>query len=198
MDPILERLAIREVVDNWALWRDTGQFDLLRSTFHEDGVFRATWFNGPFSQFLVASEAAWKRGGRSMHVLGGCSIELKGHRARAQTKMEIVVRALVDGVEVDVNCYGRFFDFFERRDGRWAIVRRACIYDKSCMAPALPGTEIKLDPALLDRFPEGYRYLAYVQSRNGATVDPDLLTTRHPGVEQLYAEARAWVDGGVE
>ena len=194
---MLERLAIREVVENWAMWRDTGQFDKLRTTFHPEGVFRATWFNGLFSEFIIASTAGWKRGSRSMHVLGGSSIEQKGHRAFAHTKMEIVVRALLDGVEVDANCYGRFFDFFEKRDGRWAIVRRVCIYDKSCMSPARPGTPIVFDEALLMSFPEGYRYLAYVQAKNGQTVDPALLTTRDPGVDALYADADAWVAAGV-
>jgi hypothetical protein len=191
-----ERMAIREVVENWAIWRDTGQFDKLATTFHDEGVFRATWFNGPFAEFVAASRLAWQRGARAMHVLGGSSIEQSGHRAIAHTKMEIIVRGHIDDVAVDVNCWGRFFDFFELRAGRWAIVRRACIYDKSCIAPVMPGTPIVFDQTLLESLPEAYRYLAYLQVKIGQTVDRAMLTTRDPGVDALYAEGVAWVAGG--
>ena len=42
---------------------------------------------------------------------------MAGNRAIAQTKMTISQRALVHDVLVDVVCTGRFYDFFEKRDG---------------------------------------------------------------------------------
>jgi len=52
--------------------------------------------------------------------------------------MTIHQRAPLDGVMVDVACIGRFYDFMEKRDGRWAIVRRQPIYEKDRLDPVDP------------------------------------------------------------
>ena len=59
-------------------------------------------------------------------------------------------RGLVHGVLVDVACIGRFYDFFEKRDGRWAIVLRQPIYEKDRLDPVLPGSVIEFDRDVLD------------------------------------------------
>ena len=93
----------------------------------------------------------------------------------------------------DVVCTGRFYDFFEKRGERWGIVRRQPIYEKDRIDPVDPGAKISLDPALLARFPEGYRHLAYLQTKNGARVNPNLPTARGEALEKLLAEAKAWL-----
>jgi len=113
----------------------------------------------------------------------------------AQTKMTISQRASVDGVPVDVVCTGRFFDFFEKRSGRWGIVRRQPIYEKDRMDPLDPAAALRLDAALLASFPEGYRHLAYLQSKNGFSIKLDLPQLKGHVVERLYAHGRAWLDG---
>ena len=114
------------------------------------------------------------------HVLGGQSIDIAGDRAVSQVKMEIHQRATVDGVEVDVTCTGRFYDFLERRDGRWGLVLRQPIYEHDRMDPVDPAGALELDRELLERFPEGYRHLAYLQTRIGYEVKPDMPGLRGP------------------
>jgi hypothetical protein len=109
--------------------------------------------------------------------------------------MTISQRADVDGVRCDVVCTGRFYDFFERRDARWAIVLRQPIYEKDRLDPVDPSARLALDRTLLDRFPEGYRHLAYLQTRIGYTVKRDMPGLKGPGVEALYARGRRWLDG---
>src|SRR6266849_5670205 len=109
------------------------------------------------------------------------------------SRMSINVRSLLDGVEVDAVCTGRFFDRVEKRDGVWRIARRSVIYEKDRIDPVDPGAKISLDPALLARFPEGYRHLAYLQTKNGARVNPNLPTARGEALEKLLAEAKAWL-----
>jgi hypothetical protein len=116
------------------------------------------------------------------------------NRAIAQTKMTINQRASVDGVLVDVVCTGRFYDFLEKR-GRWAIVRRQPIYEKDRMDPVDPSARLSLDTEHLARFPEGYRHLGYLQSRNGFTVKTNLPGLRGQAVETLYEEGAAWLAG---
>jgi hypothetical protein len=96
---------------------------------------------------------------------------------------------------VDVVCTGRFYDFFAKRGGNWGIVRRQPIYEKDRMDPVDPTAKLALDPELLGRFPEGYRHLAYLQTKNGFTIKLDLPQLKGPVVQALYAHGRAWLDG---
>jgi hypothetical protein len=190
-----DRLAIVEVVQNWALWRDAGDWERFRTVWHEDGWMTATWFQGPADKFIEVSRAGFEKGVSILHFLGGSSVDVKGQRAIAQTKMTINQRAPVDGVLVDVVCTGRFFDFFAKRGGVWGIVRRQPIYEKDRMDPVDPAAKLALDPELLGRFPEGYRHLAYLQTKNGFTIKLDLPQLKGPVVQALYAHGRAWLDG---
>ena len=103
---------------------------------------------------------------RILHFLGGSIIDLAGTRAIAQTKMTISQRAQFDGVLCDVVCTGRFYDFLEKRDGRWGFVLRQPIYEKDRLDPVDPPAKLSLDPEMLARFPEGYRHLAYLQTQD--------------------------------
>ncbi len=133
----------------------------------------ATWFQGPAEEFIRVSREGFERGVRILHFLGGTSIDLSGARAAAQTKMTITQRAEVEGVLCDVVCTGRFFDFLERRADRWGLVLRQPIYEQDRLDPVEPGPAPVLDPSLLERFPTGYRHLAYCSpgsdSRSSAT-----------------------------
>jgi hypothetical protein len=191
----LDRLAIAETVNNWAVWRDAGDWERFRTVWHDDGWMTATWFQGPAEKFIEVSKAGFDKGVSILHFLGGTSIDLNGDRAIAQTKMTISQRAPVDGVLVDVVCTGRFFDFFEKRINTWGIVRRQPIYEKDRMDPLDPAAKLSLDPVLLAKFPEGYRHLAYLQTKIGFTIKLDLPQLKGPVTEALYAHGRAWLDG---
>ena len=45
---LLERLAIREIVENWALLRDARRWDRFREIWHEEGRMITTWIEGSF------------------------------------------------------------------------------------------------------------------------------------------------------
>jgi hypothetical protein len=195
---IADRLSIREAVENWVLWRDAGDWERFATVWHPDGWMTATWFQGPATRFIEVSREGFERGVNILHSLGGWTCDLAGRRAISQVKMNILHRAPLDGVIVDVVCVGRFYDFFEQRDGRWAIVRRQPIYEKDRLDPVDPSATLTLDRDALARFPEGYRHLGYLQSRNGFTVKDGLPGVRGPAVEKLYAEGHAWLTGSAK
>ena len=107
----------------------------------------ATWFQGSYEDFIRVSQEGYDRGVRIMHMLGGMSIDIKGKRAIAQTKMTISQRAKVEGVLCDVVCSGRFYDFLEKRKGRWGIVLRRLAYEKDRIDPVEPDARLTLDKA---------------------------------------------------
>ena len=196
MSDASDRQEIRELVENWVVWRDAGDWERFRTVWHDDGRMMATWFQGPAAEFIRVSREGFERGVRILHFLGGTSVDVHGTRAIAQTKMTITQRAPVHDVVCDVVCTGRFYDFLERRDGVWGIVLRQPIYEQDRLNPVDPAAELSLDQAELERFPVGYRHLAYLQTQIGFTVKPDMPGLTGAEVEALYAQGAAWLAAG--
>jgi len=192
---VIDQLRIREVVQNWAVWRDAGDWERFRSVWHPGARMMATWFQGSAERFIEVSREGWDKGVSILHFLGGSAIDIAGTRAIAQTKMTISQRATVDNVVCDVVCTGRFYDFFERRGDAWGIVLRQPIYEKDRLDPVDPAATLQLDAALLAAFPEGYRHLAYLQTRIGYTVKRDMPGLKGTEVERLYATGKTWLAG---
>ena len=193
---ISDRLAIRELLENWIIWRDAGNWDRFKSVWHDDGRMVATWVTASAADFIAGCRRSFDRGLVGLHSLGGGNIELNGSRAVAQTRMQITQRAAVHGVDVDVICQGRFIDALEKRGGVWGIVLRQPVYELDRIAPLEPGAPLKLDPQLLQSFPEGYRHLAYVQTGMGFTVNKNLPGTRGPEIDALMNRIQSWLAGG--
>lgn len=187
--------AIRQLVDDWALLRDAGRWDEFAEVWHDDGWMTATWFQGPYEEFVEVSREGFERGVQISHFLGGHTCVVEGDRAIAQTKMKIEQRATVHGVDVDVTCSGRFYDFLERRHGRWGLVRRQPVYERDRLDLVDPAASLQLESGLLAAFPPGYRHLAYVQESVGYRVMTGLPGLTGPEVELLCAEGRQWLAG---
>jgi len=194
-DPASDKLTIRELVENWAVWRDARLWDQFRTVWHAEGRMMATWFQGGFEEFIKVNNEGWAKGVRILHFLGGSAIDVAGNRAIAQTKMTISQRAPVEGVIGDVVCTGRFYDFFEKREGRWGLVLRQPIYEKDRFDPVDPAAKVSLDQNLLKSFPEGYRHLAYLQTKIGYKVKPDMPGIEGPELDALYARGARWLKG---
>ena len=190
-----DQLAIRALVENWVIWRDARMWDRFRTLWHKDGQMWATWFQGTYQEFIKVSQNGHDAGARISHMLGGMSCDIKSKRAIAQTKMTITQRAKVEGVLCDVSCSGRFYDFLEKRKGKWGLVLRRLTYERDRLDPLDPAAKLALDQKLLAEYPEGYRHLAYLQVKNGFKVKRDLPGLEGPELDALYAKGDAWLKG---
>ena len=192
---LADQIAIRNVVESWVLARDSADWDWFRQQWHEDGYMMATWFQGPKEDFIRVSQEGFAKGVNILHYTGASQSRVRGSRAISQTRMTIMQRGEVHGVEVDVACIGRFYDFFAKRDGKWGIVLRQPIYEKDRLDPVTPGERVTLDAAVLAKYPVGYQHLAYLQVQVGYPVKTDMPGLRGPEVEELYARGAAWLNG---
>lgn len=194
-DTLADRLLIRELIENWVLWRDAGDWEKFRTVWHPDGKMMATWFQGSGSDFVDITAKGFDSGVNILHFLGGSTIEVSGQRAIAQTKMTISQRASVHGVECDVVCTGRFFDFVEKQDGAWTVFLRQPIYEKDRLDPVDPAQTIAFDRDVLEQYPVGYRHLAYLQHCLGFKVKRDMPGLTGNEVQALYSRGRRWLKG---
>ncbi len=188
-------LEILRLIDGWAMWRDSFDWERLRSVWHDDGRMVTMWWQGPRDEFIRLCREGAERGAKVSHFLGGSVVDVLGHRAVAQTKARIGQRALVDGVLCDVEATARFYDFFECRDGEWGLVLRQPIYEHDRLSPVNPAETVGLDRALLDTFPEEYRHLAYVQARMGFHIDLNMPGPTGSRADALYASGARWLRG---
>lgn len=194
-EELLDRLAIRELIENWLMWSDTGNWDRFRTVWHDGGHIQTSWFNGTGLDFLEGRRKAQEAGLSISHSIGSTTIELKGDRALCQTKAEISLRGLVHDVECDITGRSHWYDFTDKREGHWGIVRRQPIFEKDRLDPVDPLAKLSLDQELLNRFPTGYRHLAYFQSALGYDVRADLPCLAEPRVQHMYEHGRRWLKG---
>ena len=167
---LLDRLAIGEVVNNWVLWSDSGDWERFATVWHDDGWMTATWFQGP-ADGVSEGAPSRLRARRQHHPFSRRHDDrARRERAIAQTKMTINQRATVDGIVVDAVCTGRFYDFFAKRAGRWAIVRRQPIYEKDRLDPVEPGTQARVStPHCSRNFPKATATSAICRPKPAST-----------------------------
>jgi hypothetical protein len=116
-----EKQAIREVVESSIIWRDARMWDRLHTVWDKDGMMIATWFQGTIDEFIEANKRSNERGFRALHFPGGISIDVKDKRAISQVKAAISQRDMVENVLCDVVSTTRFYDFLEKREGKWEL-----------------------------------------------------------------------------
>ena len=195
MSDLLDRLAIREAIERWAVWRDSGDFDRLATLWHPEGRMFATWFQSSGADFVKRSRVAWTAGVRVAHAVGGSSIDVAGDRAVSLTRTTLAQRGAVHGVTVDVVCYSRFWDAWERRDDAWLLRLRQPIYDLDHMI-AVDGAALPaLDAKRLSGFPQGYRHLAYLQTELGFDVSRNMPDDRSEAALNLIASGARYLAG---
>ena len=191
----VDRLAITQLLQDWALWRDTGRWDALRACYTPDARMRTTWYDGPAAGFVDASERGFGKGPQVFHAVGSSTVRLHHHRAIAETRLTIFLRDRLNGVALDVTCHGRVVDRLRYHEGGWRIESRLPIYDKDLVAPVEPGAALSFDKGLLARLPAAYRHLAYLQLQGGARIVDTIPAPNSPEQQAMYCEAESWLAG---
>ncbi len=192
---LLDRAAITQVVQDWGLARDTGRWDQLLAFHTFDATVQTTWFVGSAAEFVKRSRQAFDGGAKVQHFIGAATIELRGKRAVAETRMVLQVRASVHGVLVDLTCHGLFHDLFVHNAEGWRIQQRVPVYEKDRLDTLVPNQVLRLDVEKLAALPEGCRHLTYVQSQGGAHITPDLPIPGSLALERLHRQGRDWLSG---
>jgi hypothetical protein len=90
---VVERDAIRNAIAEWALARDTGQWEQLRSLYAPGATMQTTWFEGSADEFIERSAKGFGKSAKAQHLVGASVIDLCGARAIAETRIVLLLRA---------------------------------------------------------------------------------------------------------
>ena len=157
-----DRAAIGELMQGW-MYRDLGQWGRLRGLFHPEGTIAVTWFEGRFADFVNGSMSMGASDFRSKHLIGTPLITFNHHKALAETNAIIVGES--KELRLGCNVHARFVDRVEHRDGRWGLVKRACVYDFGAFT--FPFGPVAIDDARVESYPREYAALAYLLESAG-------------------------------
>ena len=195
-EQLADRAAICDLQQNWGLWRDRCDWEALKGAYAPAATMQTTWMDGPASDFVDVCQRMSAGPARAQHYIGVPIVQVNGGRALAQTRITILVRAQLDGVEVDATCYGWFIDRMVKLDGKWLIQSRAPIYEKDTLVAVHPGVSLKLDAEKLASYPANYKFMAYMQSIVGAPINLDLPMPGSKEQEELLQACHAWLAAG--
>ena len=188
-----DKALVAEALQQWGLWRDLCNWPALKSVYAPGATMQTTWFDGLANDFVNAIERMSAGPSRAQHYIGTPVIQVQGARALAHTRITILVRGPLEGVEVDATCYGWFIDRMVKLDGQWLIASRVPVYEKDTLLPVDPALTLQFDPVRLASHPAPYKFMAYMQSMAGATVNCDLPLPGSAAHTQLLADSQAWL-----
>jgi hypothetical protein len=196
--PLVDATDEREIfrlVKIERLARDTANWQLLTDSYWAESVVRVTWFTGSAEEFTRVSREQYEKGrGRGIHVIDPVWTEVAGDRALVESRGQILVRARLGEIEVDISNWCRFFSRVERGDDGWRLRTFDGIYSKDRVEPVDPAATLEIDWAVAAELRPSYRFLDYLNTQIGYRRNLELPGDDRPDlVQQFYAEARDWL-----
>jgi len=194
---IEDRLAITTLINAWGNFRDRGKWEDLKNTFWPEGKISLSWFDGPFVAFAGASQKIAQGGNSMTHLIQTPYVVINGERAIAETNATLKVRAPLKFYEVDISSQIRFYDFLEKRNGEWKILKRVGIYENDRMDTVSPSILFYLNSFLIDaqsklnKTPPSSKYLAYLLSKKGLKLKKNIVEDKTIEMANLYKEGKA-------
>lgn len=150
---LLDKQDIYETLCRYARGVDRGDWDLVRSTYHEDAYDSHGDYRGDIDGLIAWLEKLFHGVDNSMHFLGNCLIEFSSdhsalvetyfisRRLRAPKGEELKFAQAQDAISRDY--WGRYVDLFERREGQWRVAHRTVVPEAKSESLALFGARVQ-------------------------------------------------------
>lgn len=128
---LVDRDAVREVVQTVCRAMDRADYELFLSAYHRDAWDDHGYFKGPISEFKPGSIFRGAHVKSLLHHITTHLITVDGDVAFSEAYYIAVQRAEQDGKLFDTTFCGRYHDRLERRAGQWKIADRLTIFDST-------------------------------------------------------------------
>lgn len=158
---LLDKQAITELIYSYCRAVDRLDIPLGHSIWHEDGHadYGAGFYQGPGTGVIDAIIESHHNLASHSHQVANILIQLDGDRAGSESYVHGTMRVNNQGKTMQISVYGRYLDAWEKREGRWGIVRREVTFEHQDIREVTDMQPIGV-PSTRGRDDPSYKYLA--------------------------------------
>lgn len=192
---MLDREELFDLVRRERFARDQRRFDVMRDCFHDDAYVRTSWYDGRGGTAYVEATRKWMGSSSTgKHWVFPAYARVVGDKATVESPAMIFNRLKLAGVEIDFHVFCRFFSRAVRDGGAWKLLSFEVLFERDMMRTVNPAEALPVDWAVLNTLRPSYRFLAYIQSSRGVTVNHELLGDDRPEqLDAFHAGEEAWL-----
>ncbi|MDR2751485.1 MAG: nuclear transport factor 2 family protein [Clostridiales bacterium] len=191
IDDMLEKFAVKELVEFERFCRDNALWDEMHKCFAEDSSVNISWYQGDGHGFVEASK---KSKTKAPHKLYNTLVWLNGRRAMAVTMASIQMRVDSEGKSYDLTSYVRFIYMAEKSDSQWKIRSLNCIYEKDSLVSSTIEEALSSDQQ--GEYRSSYGNLSMLLEKDGCSIAATLPGDDRPElIEELYKSQFDWLYG---
>ncbi|WP_125982752.1 nuclear transport factor 2 family protein [Loigolactobacillus iwatensis] len=167
----------------------------LADCYYPDATIQTSWQSGSVASFINGQPTEVSDQTMIVGRMSIPTIHQNGQRAYVEFPTTTYMWLTVNGAEAELESFRRLIYHVEKRNGVWKIAAMISINESDNLHPAIPGTDLKVDPKDLVGLRRSYRYLAYTRKNAGGEISPDLLGIDRPDdIKRLYAQAEDWIN----
>lgn len=137
---LADKQAITELLYRYCRAVDRIDVPLGHSIWHDDAEadYGADYYQGPGKQVIDTICRHHAGLVSHSHNVTNVIIDLAGDRAGSEAYVYGTMRMEKDGQLHQLGVWGRYLDSWEKREGRWGIVRRRVVFDHEEIRPVTP------------------------------------------------------------
>lgn len=190
---LFDKADIKELIEFERFCRDNSLWEEMKKCFTPDSKITVSWFQGSGHDFVEASS---KMSNPAPHKLNNTLIWINEDKAVAITMASIQTRIKVDGCELELTSDVKLIYRTKKIDGNWHVYSMDGIYEKDCLIPSTPNSNISIPMEELSKFRSSYANLSYCLSKSGYEINQDLPGIDKPElIEAIYTEFDEWLIG---
>lgn len=155
---LMDKAAIRDLIHTYCRAVDRLDAPLGHSIWHEDGVADyGAFYQGDGRGVIDAICKSHESLDSHSHQVSNVLIRLEGIRAWSESYVTGTMRRTHEGKVIQIGIWGRYLDAWEKRGGRWGLVKREVMHDHDEVREVTPADQ----PSRATRGPDdpSYTYL---------------------------------------
>ena len=198
-----ESISDYEAISRLVTWERQSRvrhlYDEMANCYFPDATVTTSWTKGSASAYLNNRNRLPEASEEGVILVRYSPPIIHQNNKRAYAELPITTNrwVKVNDEEAVLTSYMRLIYCVECREGVWKITDLTTINEDDTLAPAIPGTDLHINPEDLKGLRHSYRFLAYVRIKAGGKVrDDELGIDRPEAVGKVYQELEEWIKGG--
>ena len=198
-----ETLSDYDAISSLVIWERQSRvrhlYDEMADCYFPDATVTTSWTRGPASAYLNNRTPLPEASKEGVILVRYSPPVIHQNNKRAYAELPIMTNrwVTVNGEEAVLTSYMRLLYCVECREGVWKITNLTTVNEDDTLAPAVPGTDLHIDPEDLKELRHSYRFLSYARIKAGGKVrDDELGIDRPEAVDKVYQEFEEWIKGG--